>query len=138
MAITWTQVGSTATVSSDALDAITKIYVGPVTGGYLVRADQYLKIKPANFPVSPKTAVAFVAGTVPTSISWSLEALADEESAADGYTSKLTRATLMGTPLDHLSNPIGTTKIYLLEQTQTLNDDPSGGQAVALTVYQGA
>lgn len=138
MAITWTQVGSTTTVSSEILDAITKIYVGAVTGGYLVRADQYLKIKPDNFPVAPKTAVAFVAGTVPTSISWSIEALADEEVTVGENTSKVSRATLMGTPLDNLSNPIGTTKIYLLEQTQTLNNDPTGGQSVALAVYQGA
>jgi hypothetical protein len=137
MAITWTQIGSTETVSSDVIDAITKYYVGPVSGGYLLRVDQHLKIKPQNYPVAPKTAVVFVASAVPVSISWALESSAEEEASSGGYTSTITRAALVGTPLNIDSLPIDTTKIYMLQQTQTLNDEPTGGQSLALTVFQG-
>lgn len=110
---------------TDGLRMTTSTKVRSGSGGYLVRVDKTFdaELEDKTLLGLPATAMCFCAGTTPTTISWG-SASEVEEVATESQ--KIFSRTYAGTPLDHLSNPLGGT-IYRLERHM---EGPSGIPAV--------
>lgn len=119
---------------TEGLRMTTSTKVKSGSGGYLVRVDKTFdaELEDKTFDAEledktllglPATAMCFCAGTTPTTISWG-SASEVEEVATESQ--KIFSRTYAGTPLDHLSNPLGGT-IYRLERHM---EGPSGIPAV--------
>jgi hypothetical protein len=113
--MSWTSINTDEVEGpTDGLRMTTSTKVKAGSGGYLVRVDKTLDVAldDKEFLGLPATAMCFCAGTTPTSIAWG-SASEVEERTTDNQ--KVFSRTYAGTPLDHLSSPLGGT-IYRLER----------------------
>lgn len=114
MALTWTSHYS-ATETQGDFQLKTQILIAPAGSGYLLRVERELLYK-GYLPVMPKTALAYVAAGVPTTLTVSEESsttatTTDPEN--DDVSFIMTDKTYLITPRDGSNNPIGTARGYL-------------------------
>lgn len=124
MSLSWYQVYA-ATETTGDMTMRTTCWAATVTGGYLLRAERDFLYK-AYLPAMPKSAMAFVAATAPTTVSLSEESSQSSTTTDpdDGdVTFTLTDKTYLLTPLDGGVSPIGTARLYLSTRLVRLVDN---------------
>ncbi len=132
MAVTWTQIGSTETVTGGDFTQETKVYRGTgITSGYLVKIERSClyqgQVLPSTLAFSYD--VAQCTGTVPASFSFTLQAT---RTITQGDL-VLTFRTYSGAPLDSGGLGLGTGTLYREDLELTYNGEPRPGATTKIT-----